>query len=64
MEHIYLIGYFATSDGKFNASQTTHTLPEAKIIRAFLQDKNKPLKYAVVEGTILPDDEPDPLGPF
>jgi hypothetical protein len=57
MEHIYFIGYRGI-DGKLNTSETTHTLEEAKLRRFHLQAKNKPLEYVVVEGTILPNDEP------
>ena len=63
MEHIYFIGYRG-SDGKINASEVTHTLEEAKLRRFHLQAKNKPLEYVVVEGSILPNEEPDPLGNF
>lgn len=53
MDHIYIVGYWAPSDGKFQVSDICTTRPDAEIAFAY-QDMRKPiLKYVLVEGQII-----------
>jgi hypothetical protein len=70
MENIYLIGYFGPSDGRFNLSDSTATLDEAKIRLAFQYKRYPNLDNRLFEGRdISPDTESlaeaaDRLGKF
>jgi hypothetical protein len=59
MEHVYIVGYWDPSDGKFQVSDVEPIRADAETAFSYHAHKQPTLNYCLIEGRVIRTSDPE-----